>query len=72
MRPVKNVFARQVCATQNRRDCSRSTERRTDDKFDIHYLDESGNEIPPDQAPAKAGHAKKPKAMPEAVPTPKS
>ena len=43
-----------------------------DDKFDIHYVDEGGNEIPPDQALAKAGHAKKPKAMPKvAAPTPK-
>jgi len=43
-----------------------------DDKFDIHYVDEGGNEIPPDQALAKAGHAKKPKPMPKAAPTPKS
>jgi quercetin dioxygenase-like cupin family protein len=43
-----------------------------DDKFDIHYVDEGGNEIPPDQALAKAGHAKKPKPMPKAAPAPKS
>ena len=43
-----------------------------DDKFDIHYVDEGSNEIPPDQALAKAGHAKKPKTMLKAAPTPKS
>jgi len=43
-----------------------------DDKFDIHYVDEGGNEIPPDQALAKAGHAKKPKPMLKAAPSPKS